>query len=206
MKFKLLLLLSATAFWFAHAPPTVGTANAATYNLSYDGSHSSLGAGYYSPSIINDTGNLGSLITLFDGDVLNVAFQDVPMLPTPPDSFLATLLVLNNSAPSGAQIQESSFGPTRLMSVANGNTLLESYYYSTQYEYEYLTSVLLTFVVLSGVPLNSGGLSVARIEAVHYALAETPVPSTLPLFATGLGVLGLLGWRRKRKAAQVDLA
>jgi hypothetical protein len=31
--------------------------------------------------------------------------------------------------------------------------------------------------------------------------AETPLPATLPLFATGLGALGLLGWRRKRKNA-----
>jgi hypothetical protein len=31
----------------------------------------------------------------------------------------------------------------------------------------------------------------------------TPLPATFPLFATGLGVLGLLGWRRKRKAARV---
>jgi hypothetical protein len=29
----------------------------------------------------------------------------------------------------------------------------------------------------------------------------TPLPAALPLFATGLGGLGLLGWRRKRKAA-----
>ena len=28
----------------------------------------------------------------------------------------------------------------------------------------------------------------------------TPLPATLPLFATGIGGLGLLGWRRKRKA------
>ena len=27
----------------------------------------------------------------------------------------------------------------------------------------------------------------------------TPLPAALPLFATGLGVLALLGWRRKRK-------
>jgi hypothetical protein len=27
----------------------------------------------------------------------------------------------------------------------------------------------------------------------------TPLPAALPLFATGLGVMGLLGWRRKRK-------
>jgi hypothetical protein len=28
----------------------------------------------------------------------------------------------------------------------------------------------------------------------------SPVPAALPLFATGLGAIGLLGWRRKRKA------
>jgi len=28
----------------------------------------------------------------------------------------------------------------------------------------------------------------------------TPIPGAMPLFATGLGALGLLGWRRKRKA------
>jgi hypothetical protein len=31
----------------------------------------------------------------------------------------------------------------------------------------------------------------------------TPLPATLPLFATGIGGLGLLGWRRKRKAEAV---
>jgi PEP-CTERM motif-containing protein len=29
--------------------------------------------------------------------------------------------------------------------------------------------------------------------------SATPLPATLPLFATGLGAMGLLGWRRKRK-------
>jgi len=29
---------------------------------------------------------------------------------------------------------------------------------------------------------------------------QTPLPAALPLFASGLGALGLLGWRRKRKA------
>jgi hypothetical protein len=32
-----------------------------------------------------------------------------------------------------------------------------------------------------------------------YTPAATPLPAALPLFATGLGALGLLGWRRKRK-------
>jgi hypothetical protein len=32
-------------------------------------------------------------------------------------------------------------------------------------------------------------------------VAATPLPAALPLFTTGLGVVGLFGWRRKRKAA-----
>jgi hypothetical protein len=31
----------------------------------------------------------------------------------------------------------------------------------------------------------------------------TPLPAALPLFATCVGALGLLGWRRKRKAQAV---
>jgi len=36
---------------------------------------------------------------------------------------------------------------------------------------------------------------------IYYATgAATPLPAALPLFATGLGGLALLGWRRKKKA------
>jgi hypothetical protein len=31
-----------------------------------------------------------------------------------------------------------------------------------------------------------------------------PLPGALPLFATGLGALGILGWRRKKKAVQIQ--
>ena len=33
------------------------------------------------------------------------------------------------------------------------------------------------------------------------AASATPLPAALPLFVSGLGALGLFGWRRKRKAA-----
>ncbi len=33
------------------------------------------------------------------------------------------------------------------------------------------------------------------------AVTETPLPATLPLFGSGLGVVGLLAWRRRRKTA-----
>jgi hypothetical protein len=38
------------------------------------------------------------------------------------------------------------------------------------------------------------------ISLVNGTVSATPLPAALPLYATGLGVLGLLGWRRRRKA------
>lgn len=35
---------------------------------------------------------------------------------------------------------------------------------------------------------------------VEINISETPLPAALPLFASGAGVLGYFGWRRKRKA------
>jgi hypothetical protein len=35
------------------------------------------------------------------------------------------------------------------------------------------------------------------------SIATTPLPAALPLFASGLGALGIVSWRRKRKARAV---
>jgi len=51
----------------------------------------------------------------------------------------------------------------------------------------------------------SGGLTVDESglpTALAFA-AAVPLPGTLPLFAAGLGMLGLFGWRKKRKDAAV---
>jgi hypothetical protein len=37
-------------------------------------------------------------------------------------------------------------------------------------------------------------------------VGSTPLPAALPLFATGLGAIGLFGWRRKRKCAALEAA
>ena len=49
---------------------------------------------------------------------------------------------------------------------------------------------------------NSTEVSGATLQNLVIATA-TPLPAALPLFGTGLGVVGLLGWRRKRKAQAV---
>jgi hypothetical protein len=48
-----------------------------------------------------------------------------------------------------------------------------------------------------GNPLSFGNLFITSDGSIA---AATPIPSTLPLLATGLTALGLFGWRRKRKA------
>jgi hypothetical protein len=52
--------------------------------------------------------------------------------------------------------------------------------------YEHYTSLSPEFIMEEAIGWNS-------------AATATPIPATLPLFATGLGALGLLGWRRKNK-------
>ena len=61
---------------------------------------------------------------------------------------------------------------------------------------------------LTDPPQYNGGGSFDGTNAVTDSIVvtgapATPLPAALPLFATGLGVLGLLGWRRKRRAQAV---
>jgi hypothetical protein len=71
-------------------------------------------------------------------------------------------------------------------------------------------------IILSGTPFGGGSATLsANIDPQFFAppgytielspgignVATTPLPAALPLFATGLGAMGLLGWRRKRKNA-----
>ena len=58
--------------------------------------------------------------------------------------------------------------------------------------------IALDIVMISGGAQTNGGL--VGLDMSVDLTAATPLPAALPLFAGGLGALGLLGWRRKRKA------
>ena len=55
----------------------------------------------------------------------------------------------------------------------------------------------LDFFTLDYYPYDNAGGVALEITS----LSQTPLPAALPLFAGGLGALGLLGWRRRRNAA-----
>jgi hypothetical protein len=47
----------------------------------------------------------------------------------------------------------------------------------------------------------SGGETFTNLLTGELTTAATPLPAALPLFASGAGVIGLFGWRRKKKKA-----
>jgi hypothetical protein len=62
--------------------------------------------------------------------------------------------------------------------------------------------LILSNINFAGLSAVSNGVSISgSTNLVITAVSEAPLPAALPLFATGLGALGLIGWRRKRKAA-----
>jgi hypothetical protein len=50
----------------------------------------------------------------------------------------------------------------------------------------------------NGFPVNA-----QIVVDFQNVVGTTPLPAALPLFAGGLGAMGLIGWRRKRKAAAI---
>ena len=67
------------------------------------------------------------------------------------------------------------------------------------------TDTAIHYVVETGLPIDvtfylSADLRSEGYTATFQSDLETPLPAALPLFATGLGALGLLGWRRKRNS------
>ena len=59
----------------------------------------------------------------------------------------------------------------------------------------------------SSAGLSCGTCTVDLQTVITYTgVSATPLPAALPLFASGLGAMGLLGWRRKRKAAALAAA
>jgi hypothetical protein len=97
--------------------------------------------------------------------------------------------------PLGAAIFFSAFGTARDAST-NLQTPFEALF-STEFAGEFPLD--LAAALNSGGTLN-GPLSVEFLAGPFESSTATPLPAALPLFATGLGALGLLGWRRKRKA------
>ena len=69
-----------------------------------------------------------------------------------------------------------------------------------------LASIFLTQGTNVDFIIDSLGQYAFDVVGLQAEISEVPLPAALPLFATGLGVLGLLGWKRERKTLSRVLA
>jgi len=136
----------------------------------------------------------------------------------PGDNVLVTYLApltINFSTPVqsvGTQIQDGVIGDnfTAVIMAYNGSTLLGTFtengfsgdlgdnsniFLGVQDSIADITSI--TYLAITSSPTSR--LQDVAINQMSVIAPETPLPAALPLFATGLGIAGLLGWRRKRK-------
>jgi hypothetical protein len=63
---------------------------------------------------------------------------------------------------------------------------------------------LFQYIVPPSGPLDQSGGDFGN--GVYTTASATPLPAALPLFATGLGAIGLFGWRKKRQNAAANAA
>jgi hypothetical protein len=100
------------------------------------------------------------------------------------------------------------------LTFANCNALFGCGGFVEDYDHSVMTTSLASlnaFSLVTSTNIASGGpvtcvfgpcvLLSVQTDGTLISERETPLPAALPLFASGLGALGLLGWRRKRKNA-----
>ena len=89
---------------------------------------------------------------------------------------------------------------TSLVVTWNGNTVFSELYTDTYPGSPYTQFTASVVGTGSDVLLFTSAQDPAFTYLDDVSLTATPLPAALPLFASGLGAFGLLGWRRKRKA------
>lgn len=62
-----------------------------------------------------------------------------------------------------------------------------------------LETFILNLPGVTSFTLSQAGSIWFQVDNIVYDAPAVPLPAALPLFASGLGLLGLAGWRRRRK-------
>jgi hypothetical protein len=106
--------------------------------------------------------------------------------------------IANNSFNVNASGQITSFAYNAF--VQQGTGFLYDLCFSSAGPCAFLSNPALTVFLSTGTNGAGGNVATSTISFTS-STGAVPLPAALPLFATGLAALGVLGWRRKRKAA-----
>jgi len=202
MRVSATLFISLFVFFASLAALGLSPANATTYNVVNQG-----GGILLSGTITTD----GVLGTLSQSDItawhINQNSVSGSGFPTSIDSASSTVSLTDGAlSATGAGLVFNFASTTSSKLIFRSNQMFGS---TPAFQLTYcdvgagcsapfISSVLVQLLVSS----VQGSDTLNRANGTSpIATLATPLPAALPLFATGLGALGLLGWRRKRKAA-----
>jgi hypothetical protein len=106
---------------------------------------------------------------------------------------------INTDGPSGTYFFSTTVGAVIPLSLGL-QIFADSSIFSASNTADYSNTAQLFFDFAEAGAFFSA-ISGHNYSSVAVDPSATPIPAALPLFASGLGALGLLGWRRKKKAA-----
>jgi hypothetical protein len=162
-----------------------GPAKATTFNIVFDETSNFFPDSFWTGTFTAPSS--GGPITQFDVNIDGTTFNNLII----PLGRLGTIGPAYYGA-STNRIQAGTYDPATAAGldtvVANGSAVEAL---------DFLSSANSWFI--SGYPNYRGTLA----SGTYKISAVTPLPASLPLFATGLGVMGLLGWLMKRKGAPI---
>ncbi len=112
------------------------------------------------------------------------------------------------------QIGNNGVGDAIDMELLSWNSMTDTATELESIQIPFTSGKSLTYTLASDDPLSAGDYIISTYLAVgnvtdpnyqvNFALSQTPLPATLPLFASsGLGLIGLLVRRKKRKASVI---
>ena len=183
--------------------PALG-GNAIRYFIPLNGSSGIFGAGGTGDNgfgQVSDSGSGGGVLSMFleftpvstsSASVLNVHFEDLDLAGVnDPFGFLEKVDVLDSFGTSltGGPITNiaslfvTGNNLTQVLTLGLGVLAADPFYLRLDFTSQYI-----------GYGTNTAEYLIAKVSPV-------PLPAALPLFGAGLGLLALLGWRRKRSAA-----
>jgi len=161
---------------------------------------------------IADSGTGGGILTMFirfgglaiNNGTLSIIFDDLDLTPVnDPANFTETIQIFDQSGselttgiitdvttPSPFTITSGGSNDPIELTLALGPVAIPTFFIELRFAAEFAAS--------GG---NTAEFLRATFTEGNENISVVPLPAALPLYGTGLAIMGFIGWRRKRKAA-----
>jgi hypothetical protein len=183
-----------------------GSAEAATIGCIFTGTGmGTLGTqsfdGSFSITLIGDTSTaINTGPNFFVNSAVTANFVSGTLSATLPNTSVQVISGLSDPTASNVSFPQSQPSPIDTVNTAVFSTAFNNYDLTTAYA---LSSGAPSFEATPYLT-NDGNLTFSDITALSFEAttpSSVPLPPSLPLFGTALGVMGLLAWSKSRRAS-----